>query len=92
MQTATPGHDRATATLGEAAAPPRIGRSTGYELARLAALPIPVHRLGRQLGVPRSRLDRLLAVDGMALPAVRIGCSGKSSWCFTDQAITGEGG
>jgi excisionase family DNA binding protein len=61
MQTATPGPDRATATLGEVASLLGIGRSTAYELAQRDALPVPVIRLGRRLVVPRAALDRLLA-------------------------------
>ncbi|MDP9362629.1 MAG: helix-turn-helix domain-containing protein [Chloroflexota bacterium] len=69
MQTATPGHDRATATLGEVAALLGIGRSTAYELAQRDALPVPVIRLGRRLVVPRAALDRLLAGDSMDTPS-----------------------
>ena len=70
MQTATPSHHRATATLGEVAALLGIGRSTAYELAQRDALPIPVIHLGRRLVVSRAALDRLLAADGIAPPAV----------------------
>ena len=64
MQTATPGHARATATLGEVAALLGIGRSTAYELAQRDALPVPVIRLGRRLVVPQAALDRVLAGEG----------------------------
>lgn len=70
MQTPNLGHDRATATLGEVAALLGIGRSTAYELAKRDALPIPVIRLGRRLVVSRAALDRLLAADGVARPAL----------------------
>lgn len=70
MQTATPGPDRATATLGEVASLLGIGRSTAYELAQRDALPIPVIRLGRRLVVSRAALDRLLAADAITRPAV----------------------
>jgi excisionase family DNA binding protein len=70
MKTATLGHDRATATLGEVAALLGIGRSTAYELAQRDALPIPVIRLGRRMVVSRAALDRLLTADDIARPAV----------------------
>ena len=65
MQTATPGHERATATLGEVASLLGIGRSTAYELAQRDALPIPVIRLGRRLVVSRAALNRLLAGESV---------------------------
>ncbi len=66
----TPRPDRATVTLGEAAALLGIGRSTAYELAQRDALPVPVIRLGRRMVVPRAALDRLLAAERDPIPTV----------------------
>lgn len=55
--------NRETLTLPEACARLGYPRSTGYDLARRGAFPVPVIKAGRSLRVSKVLVDRLLNGD-----------------------------
>jgi excisionase family DNA binding protein len=62
----TPGPDRLTLTVEEAAATLGISRASAYEAVRRGE--IPAIRIGRRVLVPRVALDRLLGAAGTVSP------------------------
>jgi len=69
--TTAPRPERETHTLREACARLGVGKTLGYELARVGRFPVPVIRVGRRLLVSRAAVDRLLAASGGEATAAR---------------------
>ena len=54
------GPARGTVSVEEAAIMLGIGRSMAYEAIRTDTFPVPVHRMGTRIIIPRAPLERLL--------------------------------